>query len=252
MVDRDIGNQSYPAAIRVFDAVYEDGVLKPLQDPGLPEHHHFSVQVRELRETDSASTRLRQRTFGSAQGLIKIADDFDKPLDLQGLNDLASWSRDIDTLVAAIPPEDFVRLNAALAEADKEAKDLVRLQYGPQESPMGIAYINGEVRGSTGHTAIVHFLVDSGVTYSLLAAETWQALGLQPKRSASFVLADGTQIERKISECHVTLPQGEGHTPVIMGEEGDEPLLGAVTLEILGLVLNPFNRTLQPMRMMLS
>ena len=49
----------------------------------------------------------------------------------------------------------------------------------------------------------------------------------------------------------VTHPQGEGHTPVILGEEGDEALLGIVTLEILGLVLNPFNRTLQPMRMLL-
>ena len=34
------------------------------------------------------------------------------------------------------------------------------------------------------------------------------------------------------------LPQGDGHTPVILGEPGDEALLGAVTLEILGLVLN--------------
>jgi aspartyl protease family protein len=116
---------------------------------------------------------------------------------------------------------------------------------------MGITYIDGEVKGPAGGRAIVHFLLDSGVTYSLLAKGTWQALGLQPKRSASFALADGTQIERNISECHVTLPQGEGHTPVILGEEGDEPLLGAVTLEILGLVLNPFNRTLQPMRMLL-
>lgn len=116
---------------------------------------------------------------------------------------------------------------------------------------MGIPYIDGEVKGPTGKTAIVHFLLDSGVSYSLLAKETWQTLGLQPKRSASFSLADGTQIERNISECHINLPQGEGHTPVILGEEGDEPLLGAVTLEILGLVLNPFNRTLQPMRMLL-
>ncbi|HYX24184.1 MAG TPA: retroviral-like aspartic protease family protein, partial [Thermoanaerobaculia bacterium] len=73
---------------------------------------------------------------------------------------------------------------------------------------MGITYIEGEVKGPTGKTAIVHFLVDSGATYSLLTKGTWQALELQPKRSASFTLADGTQIERKISECHVTLPQG--------------------------------------------
>ena len=31
-----------------------------------------------------------------------------------------------------------------------------------------------------------------------------------------------------------------------------EALLGVVTLEILGLVLNPFTRTLQPMRMLLA
>ena len=116
---------------------------------------------------------------------------------------------------------------------------------------MGITYIDGVVKGSNGKSATVRFLVDSGATYSLLAKDTWQALELEPKRSASFALADGTQIERQISECHLTLPQGEGHTPVILGEEGDEPLLGAVTLEILGLVLNPFNRTLQPMRLML-
>lgn len=36
--------------IRVFEAVYEDGVLKPLADPGLPEHHRFSVRVQELGE----------------------------------------------------------------------------------------------------------------------------------------------------------------------------------------------------------
>jgi hypothetical protein len=38
----------------------------------------------------------------------------------------------------------------------------------------------------------------------------------------------------------------------MLGEKDDEALLGVVTLEILGLILNPFNRTLQPMRMMLT
>jgi hypothetical protein len=38
---------------------------------------------------------------------------------------------------------------------------------------------------------------------------------------------------------------------VILGEPGDEPLLGVVTLEILGIVLHPFKRTLEPRRMLL-
>lgn len=61
-----------------------------------------------------------------------------------------------------------------------------------------------------------------------------------------------TQVERRVSEGYLVLPQGEAHTLIILGEPGDEALLGVVTLEILGLVLNPFNRTLQPMRMLLA
>jgi len=116
---------------------------------------------------------------------------------------------------------------------------------------VGVTSIEGVVTGSTGKQATVRFLVDSGATYSLLPHEEWQMIGLSPKRSVTFILADGTSLERRVSECHIALPQGEGHTPVILGEPGDEPLLGAVTLEILGLILNPFTRALEPMRMLL-
>ena len=116
---------------------------------------------------------------------------------------------------------------------------------------MGVTHIEGVVTGQRKRQATIRFLVDSGATYSLLPRKDWREIGLTPKRSATFTLADGTTVERQVSECHIALPQGEGHTPVILGEEGDEALLGIVTLEILGLVLNPFNRTLQPMRMLL-
>jgi hypothetical protein len=39
---------------------------------------------------------------------------------------------------------------------------------------------------------------------------------------------------------------------VLLGENGDEALLGTVTLEELLVVLNPFTRQLQPMRMILA
>ena len=117
---------------------------------------------------------------------------------------------------------------------------------------MGITYIEGQVRGPTGKEESVRFLVDSGATYSLIPQAAWKALELQARRTVSFSLADGTTVERQVSEAYIVLPQGEGHSPVILGEKDDEALLGVVTLEILGLVLNPFNRTLQPMRMLLA
>ncbi len=117
---------------------------------------------------------------------------------------------------------------------------------------MGITYTEGIVRGPTGKESAVRFLIDSGATYSLLPKTVWEAIQLGPKRDLDFSLADGTVVRRRVSECYLVLPQGEGHTPVILGEPGDdEALLGVVTLEILGLVFNPFNRTLQPMRLLL-
>jgi len=117
---------------------------------------------------------------------------------------------------------------------------------------MGLLHIEGTVTGPSGLQKPVRFLVDSGATYTLLPHETWREIGLEPTRSVQCVLVDGTIVERGVSECQLSLPQGSSHTPVFLGEAGDEPLLGAVTLEILGLVLNPFQRTLQPMRMMLA
>lgn len=116
---------------------------------------------------------------------------------------------------------------------------------------MGITIISGNVTGPEGKRESVDFLVDSGATYSLLPESIWKTIGLKQKREMSFTLADGTSIQRHVSECFISLPQGEGHTPVILGENDDQALLGVVTLEILGLVFNPFNRTLHPMQMML-
>jgi clan AA aspartic protease len=115
---------------------------------------------------------------------------------------------------------------------------------------MGITFINGEVTGPSGKET-VRFLIDSGATYSLLPQNVWIKIGLKAKRTLEFTLADGTTIKRNVSECYISLPQGDGHTPVILGEDSDEALIGVVTLEILGLVFNPFNRTLQPMKMLL-
>lgn len=117
---------------------------------------------------------------------------------------------------------------------------------------MALTYVEGKVKGLRGKATSVRFLVDSGATYTLLPHDVWRSLGLKSRRSVEFTLADGTTIKRRVSECYISLPQGEGHTPVILGEHGDEPLLGTVTLEILGLVLNPFTRELQPMRMLLA
>ena len=98
----------------------------------------------------------------------------------------------------------------------------------------------------------VSFLVDSGAVYSLVPAATLGRLGIRPYRSVDFALADGSVVTRKVGDAYFELRGDGGASPVIFGEEGDEPLLGATTLESLGMVLDPFKRRLFPMRMLLA
>jgi hypothetical protein len=44
--------------------------------------------------------------------------------------DWAAWSQEIEDLASQIPPEDFERVEAALAEADRGAKEMVRRGMG--------------------------------------------------------------------------------------------------------------------------
>ena len=109
----------------------------------------------------------------------------------------------------------------------------------------------GKERGPAGEDA-VGYPSASGAVYSLLREPVGRAIGFATHREMDFALADGSTVRRPVSECHISLPQGEGHTPVVLGQPGDaEPLLGVVTLEILGLVFDPFHRTLHPMRALL-
>ena len=98
----------------------------------------------------------------------------------------------------------------------------------------------------------VEFLVDSGAVYSLVPGKILDQLGIEPYKEMSFSLADGTSIKRRISSAYFEFEGEGGPAPVVYGEEGDTALLGATTLESIGLVLNPFTRTLHPMRMLMA
>lgn len=100
--------------------------------------------------------------------------------------------------------------------------------------------------------AEVEFLVDSGAVYSLVPGKILDELEIEPYREVSFSLADGTSIKRRVCSGYFEFEGEGGPAPIVYGEEGDSPLLGATTLESLGLVLNPFSRTLHPMRMLMA
>ena len=99
----------------------------------------------------------------------------------------------------------------------------------------------------------LEFLVDTGAIVSVLPASTLEGLGIARLRRRDFTLADGTHCIYDIGEAFFDLGDtGCGTSQVVFAPEGVTPLLGASTLESLGLMVNPVTRELLPMRLFLA
>jgi clan AA aspartic protease len=119
---------------------------------------------------------------------------------------------------------------------------------------MGLAVLEIEVGNPAAPdiTERIEFLIDSGAIYSVVPSEVLTRLGLRPLVEQEFRLADGTKIARKKGIALFKYGDRIGGADVIFGEEGDSVLLGAFTLEALGLSLDPLRRELRPLPMILA
>ena len=88
------------------------------------------------------------------------------------------------------------------------------------------------------------FLVDSGASYTVVPAKILEKIGIKPHGEEEFSLADGKIIKRKVGSAFYEFQGKMGAAPVLFGEKNDDLLLGAFTLEAIGLTLDPLKRTL--------
>lgn len=119
---------------------------------------------------------------------------------------------------------------------------------------MGLTVLEVEVGNPTNPevTEKLEFLIDSGAIYSVVPTPILERLGIRPLAEQEFRLADGTKVVRKKGVALFKYGDRIGGADVIFGEEGDSMLLGAFTLEALGLSLDPLRRELKPLPMMLA
>jgi len=88
--------------------------------------------------------------------------------------------------------------------------------------------------------------------YSVVPGEILARLGLAPRRQREFHLANATRIVRRCGGALFRYGDRDTVAEVIFGEPGDAVLLGAFTLEALGLCLDPLKRELLPIPMILA
>lgn len=119
---------------------------------------------------------------------------------------------------------------------------------------MSVTYLNFKVTNPSngnGHKGLEkRFLVDSGAIYSVIPAELLRSLGVKPIDKQKFILANGEEVEREIGEARFDFRGKKRVAPVIFGDP-HVFLVGATTLENLGMILDPISRELRPLPMLL-
>jgi clan AA aspartic protease len=104
----------------------------------------------------------------------------------------------------------------------------------------------------TANTLTVEFMVDSGTIFSVVPATVLDELGIKPIAKEVFWLANGEKMVRPRGIAFFKFGDKVGIADVIFGEQGDSNLLGATTLESLGLALDPLKRELKPLPMIIG
>ena len=93
--------------------------------------------------------------------------------------------------------------------------------------------------------------VDTGAAYTVVPGTMLSELRVEPRGLRRFKLADGTTIEGAFGEVLATINGDTVTTLAIFGADDGPVLLGAYTLEGLGLAVDPVRQRLVPAVMIL-
>ena len=86
-------------------------------------------------------------------------------------------------------------------------------------------------------------MVDTGSFNSMLPASLLRRLGLEPLERETYTMADGSEVEYGLGMARFGIDEREWHCPVVFGPDG-QYLLGATTLEIFRLMVDPVDEKL--------
>ena len=112
---------------------------------------------------------------------------------------------------------------------------------------MGTFSVDVEIGDPNGREfAVVSALVDTGASYTAVPASLLRRLGVHPRDTRRFHLADGRVARLPLGETVMRLEGKDWTVPIIFAPENTRPLLGATALEIFSLVVDPNEGRLVP------
>ena len=102
------------------------------------------------------------------------------------------------------------------------------------------------VSGPNGRASNVEALADTGATHTLFPSDLLEELGIEPIERVAFRLADERLQELDVGEARIGLDGRERTVLVVFGPPGALPLMGATTLELFTLAVDPVSQRLVP------
>ncbi len=105
---------------------------------------------------------------------------------------------------------------------------------------MGVFEVSVVVRSKNGGGRVeVVAMVDTGATDTVLPPSILAEAGVEVEEQRHFILADGSRVELGVGEARLSLNGREWTCPVVFGMDEERALLGATTLEIFNLLVDP-------------
>jgi len=92
----------------------------------------------------------------------------------------------------------------------------------------------------------IEALVDTGATHSILPDYLLTELNISPIDTIPFQLAYNRVVEYRVGEVRVRLDGRERTVLVVFGPRDSAPLIGATTLEVFNLGMDPVRKQLIP------
>ena len=96
-----------------------------------------------------------------------------------------------------------------------------------------------------GDFAEIQAMVDTGAADSMFPAPFLSGIGLESLATHTYILADGSRVELPYGQATIEINGSRRVCPVVFGP-GDDALLGATTLEIFKLLVDPNTGALWP------
>ncbi len=118
---------------------------------------------------------------------------------------------------------------------------------------MGTFTVTAHISGAPGRGyRSFEALVDTGATYAVFPGDALHELGVRLIERCAFELAGERVVKFEVGEARLRFDERQHTVLVVMGPNDVSPLIGATTLELIGLAPDPVHKGLVPVRGLLK